>query len=198
MKIVKELNNEILNEIKYILDNDGLIIFPTDTVYGIGCNCFSKKAIKKLFINKNRSSNKPINVLTNSKEKINLVARNINIKEQDLINKYLPGDMTIILDKKDNVPNILTANLDTIGVRIPNNDIALKILEIYPYPLATTSVNISGLSPGIEVNDFLDEFKDKVDIIIDGGKSKIGVASTIVRVDNNKIKILRQGNLKVE
>ncbi len=198
MKYIKELTKNNIKEIMEVLDNDGVIIFPTDTVYGIGCNCFSTNAIKKLFSFKERDINKPINVLTDSIDKINLVARNINEKEKDLIDKYLPGDLTIILDKKEEVPDILTANLDTVGVRIPNNDIALTILSNYKYPLATTSVNISGNSPGIEVDDFIEEFKNKVDIIVDGGKSKIGISSTIVRVDNDNVNILRQGNLKVE
>jgi len=198
MILIKELTEDNLKRIKEVLDNDGIITFPTDTVYGIGCNCYSEKALKKLFSFKNRPLSKPINVLTDSVEKIKLVSSHINEKELELINKYLPGDLTIILDKKENVPDLLTANLKTIGVRIPNHIFALEILKNYPYPLATTSVNLSGESPGIEVSDFIEEFKDKVDIIIDGGKSPIGVASTIVRVENNKINILREGNLKVE
>lgn len=198
MILIKELTKENLEKINNVLNNDGIIIFPTDTVYGIGCNCYSEKALKKLFSFKNRPLSKPINVLTDSFEKIELVAENINSKEQELINKYLPGDLTIILNKKENVPDLLTANLKTIGVRIPNHPIALEILKKYRYPLATTSVNLSGESPGIEVPDFIEEFKDKVDIIVDGGKSPIGVASTIVRVENEKINILREGNLKVE
>lgn len=198
MELIKELTEENLNKIKKVLTEDGIIIFPTDTVYGIGCNCFSEKALKKLFSFKNRPLSKPICVLTDKEEKINLVAKNISKKEKELIARYLPGDLTIIFDKKEEVPPLLTANLDTIGVRIPDNEIALRILALVPYPLATTSVNISGNSPGLEVSDFLEEFKDKVDIIVDGGKSKIGVASTIIRVEDNKTKILREGHLKVE
>ena len=198
MILMKELNEVNLKEIKEVLDQDGIIIFPTDTVYGIGCNCYSIEGLKKLYSFKNRPLSKPINVLTDSYEKIKTVARSINEKEKELIEKYLPGDLTIILDKKESVPDLLTANLDTIGVRIPKHDMALMILENYPYPLATTSVNLAGESPGIEVDDFLEEFKDKVDIIVDGGKSPIGVASTIVRVENNEIRILRQGILNVK
>ncbi len=198
MIIIKELNEESMKIIRKVLDEDGIIIFPTDTVYGIGCNCFSENAIKKLFDFKERDYSKPINVLTDSVEKINLVAKSLNEIEDRLIKKYLPGDMTIILEKKNNVPSILTANLETVGVRIPNHEIALKILKESPYPLATTSVNLSGESPGLEISDFLEEFKDKVDLIVDGGKSKIGIASTIVKVEDYQIKVLRQGKLKVE
>lgn len=188
-----------LNKIKEILDNDGVIIFPTDTVYGIACNCFSEKAIKKVFDIKKRPENKPINVLSNNLDKIKLVSRNINEKEEFLINKYMPGALTIILDKNEKVSDILTAGLDTIGVRIPKNNISLRILENVSYPLATTSANISGDSAGIKISDFLKEFDGVVDAIIDGGETDLKVASTIVRVESdNKLKIIRGGTLKIK
>ena len=188
-----------LNKIKEILDNDGVIIFPTDTVYGIACNCFSEKAIKKVFDIKKRPENKPINVLSNNLDKIKLVIRNINEKEEFLINKYMPGALTIILDKNEKVSDILTAGLDTIGVRIPKNNISLRILENVSYPLATTSANISGDSAGIKISDFLKEFDGVVDAIIDGGETDLKVASTIVRVESdNKLKIIREGTLKIK
>lgn len=188
-----------LNKIKEILDNDGVIIFPTDTVYGIACNCFSEKAIKKVFDIKKRPENKPINVLSNSLDKIKLVSKNINEKEKFLIDKYMPGALTIILDKNEKVSDILTAGLDTIGVRIPKNNISLRILENVSYPLATTSANISGDSAGIKITDFLKEFDGVVDAIIDGGETDLKVASTIVRVESdNKLKIIREGTLKIK
>lgn len=188
-----------LNKIKEILDNDGVIIFPTDTVYGIACNCFSEKAIKKVFDIKKRPENKPINVLSNNLDKIKLVSRNINEKEEFLINKYMPGALTIILDKNEKVSDILTAGLDTIGVRIPKNNISLRILENVSYPLATTSANISGDSAGIKITDFLKEFDGVVDAIIDGGETDLKGASTIVRVESdNKLKIIREGTLKIK
>ena len=188
-----------LNKIKEILDNDGVIIFPTDTVYGIACNCFSEKAIKKVFDIKKRPENKPINVLSNNLDKIKLVSKNISEKEEFLINKYMPGALTIILDKNEKVSDILTAGLDTIGVRIPKNNISLRILENVSYPLSTTSANISGDSAGIKISDFLKEFDGVVDAIIDGGETDLKVASTIVRVESdNKLKIIREGTLKIK
>ena len=182
MKIYDSVNNDILKEIKQVLDNDGLIIFPTDTVYGLACNAFSEVAIKKLFLVKSRNLNKPINVLTNSISKINFATEKITKFEKELMTKYWPG--------------ILTANKNTIGVCIPNNQIALQILENYPFPLATTSVNLSGEEAGCQLSDFINIFKDKVDIIIDGGKTS-QTPSTIIKVINNKVCILRQGSLKI-
>lgn len=197
MKRYNCVDDKILSEIVDVLNNDGLIIFPTDTVYGIACNSFSDKALNKLFLAKFRSFDNPISVLTDSIDKINLVVENISNLEHKLMSKYFPGNLTIVFNKKIDVSDVLTANKTTIGVRIPNNDIALKILKAYPYPLATTSVNLAGCKAGVEVNDFIDTFKDKVDIIIDGGKTK-DIPSTIVRVDSGKINILRQGELKLK
>ncbi len=172
MKIYKEVNEKILNEIVDVLNKDELIIFPTDTVYGIACNSFSETAIKKLYLAKNRSFDKPICVLTDNITKINLVSNNISITEKELINKYFPGNLTIILDKNENVSDLLTAGKETIGVRIPDNKIALSILEKYPYPLATTSVNLAGKKEGTKVDDFIDEFRDKVSVIIESHVQK--------------------------
>ena len=186
----KELENTI-----DVLKNGGIVILPTDTVYGIACEMNNEEAIKKLFKLKVRSDDKPICVLTSSMEKIKKVAY-INGQEEKIIKKYMPGALTIILDKKENVSNILTSNLKTIGVRIPNNKILLEILNKLEFPLAVTSANISGKEAAIIIEDFINEFNNKIDIIIDGGMTKIKVASTIVKIENRKIKILRDGAIK--
>ncbi len=193
------INESELQEVKKVIANDGVIIFPTDTVYGIGCNCLSETAIEKIYDLKNRPEYKPINVLTNSIENISKVAKSLNAKEKELITNYMPGALTLILDKKDYLPKHLTAGLDTVGVRIPKDDIALKILSTVDYPLATTSANISGEKEGIEISDFLEAFAGKVDIIIDGGPTKIQIPSTIIRVeDEKKLNIIREGAIKVK
>ena len=195
-RVYNYIDEQVLDEIIDVLNNDGLIIFPTDTVYGIACNSFSDKAIKKLYEAKKRSFDKPIGVLTDSISKIKLVVDEINSYEKELIDKYFPGELTIVFNKKDSVSDILTSNKKTIGVRIPNSETALKILKACPYPLATTSVNLSGCKEGTNVEDFIDEFKNKVDIIIDSGKTS-DIPSTIVRIENNKINIIRKGNLLI-
>ena len=194
----KEIKEKELEEVKKVLKEGGIIAFPTDTVYGLACDCFNKKSIEKLYQIKERPSYKPINVLTNSVEKIYKVTEKINKKELELIGKYMPGDLTLILNKNEKVPSILTAGIDTIGVRIPDNKIALAILKNFKNPLAVTSANKSGKTSGLEVADFIDVFNNQIDIIIDGGKTKVGVSSTIVRVKEDKLKILRQGNLVIE
>ena len=132
-------------------------------------------------------------------DKIRKALENANIKPQELkiINDYMPGALTIILEKKDNISNILTSNLNTIGVRIPNNEISLKILEKQDYPLATTSANLSGNLPATRIEDLIEEFNGKVDIIIDGGITDLKISSTIVRLEDEEIKILREGSIKI-
>lgn len=193
----KGIKEKELQEVVKCLDEGGIIIFPTDTVYGIACNAYEEESIKEIFEMKHRDYTKPINVLTDSVEKIKEIAK-LSKKEQELVEKYMPGALTTILDKKESLPSILTANLDTVGVRIPNHEIALRILNSVNYPLATTSANSSGEKDGVKIEDFIEEFKGKVDYIIDGGPTKIQVASTIIRVEEEAIKILREGSIKIE
>ena len=192
----QELSEKDLSRITNILEEDGIIILPTDTVYGIACNCFSEDAIKDIYHLKKRDLKKPICVLTDSVEKIKTIADLTN-KEEELIKKNMPGALTIIVKKKENVPSVLTAGLETIGVRIPDNEIALKVLKSVPYPLATTSANESGKDAGVNAQDIM-IFDGKVDGIIEDGPTKIKEASTIIKVENDEIKVLREGSLKIE
>ena len=191
-----KINENELEQVINVINNGGVVIFPTDTVYGVAANSLDDNAIKKLFEIKGRNDNKPICVLTSTIEKINKVAY-VNNEEQKIIDKYMPGALTIILNKKENVSNVLTSNLDTIGVRIPNNKIALKILDRIDYPLATTSANISGSQAAVKLEDLIEVFDSKVDIIIDGGITDLKLSSTIVKIENNEVKVLREGTIKI-
>ena len=187
-----------LNKPADIIRNGGIVIFPTETVYGIGTNGLDENAIKKLYIAKQRPINKPISLLVNSIEMIEQITQNISELEYKLIKKFMPGPFTIILKKKDIVPNILTANGDTVGIRMPENKVALKLIEYAGVPIATPSANISGKPSGTTLDMIKKDFGEKVDYFIDGGKSKIGVASTIVQVIGGKPHILREGAILKE
>lgn len=192
----KDLTDEVIQKIKSIIEKDGIIILPTDTVYGVACNCFSEEAISEIYHLKKRDFNKPICVLTDSVEKIKTVA-DLTEKEEELIKRYMPGALTIVVKKKECVPSILTSGLDTIGVRIPDNESALKVLSSVSYPLATTSANESGKEEGIETKDIMN-YDGKVDAIIEDGSTKFRKPSTIIQVENNRIKVLREGAIKIE
>lgn len=182
-----------INELK----KGNIGIFPTDTVFGIGCDSLNIPALKKLFNIKNRDLNKPINILVSSIDMINKFVKNINNIEQTLINNFWPGALTIIFDKSDLVPNILTSNLSTIGIRMPNNKICLDIIDAYGTPIAMSSANISNNLPDNNLDSILTDFNNKVSFIINDNILNNEVPSTIVRVENNSIKILREGSITI-
>ena len=194
----KETDYTKLKEPAQIIKNGGIVVFPTETVYGIGTNGLNENPIKRLYEVKQRPLNKPISLLVNSIEMIEQITQNISELEYKLIKKFMPGPFTIILKKKDIVPNILTANGDTVGIRMPENKVALKLIEYAGVPIATPSANISGKPSGTTLDMINNDFGEKVDYFIDGGKSKIGVASTIVQVIGGKPHILREGAILKE
>ena len=190
------INKKELDQIINILENDGIIIFPTDTVYGIACNGYSEKAIKRIYEIKKRPTNKPICLLTDSLSKIHDMAETTK-KEEELIKRYMPGSLTILLNKKDVLPFVLTAGLNTVGIRIPDHEIVLTILKKCPFPLATTSANESGKIE-TEIEEIIKCFNGKVNAIIKGGTIGSQIASTIIRVENEQIKVIREGSIKFE
>ncbi len=194
---------DLLNDIDYtklkepaeLIRNGGIVVFPTETVYGIGANALNENAIKKLYDIKKRPLNKPISLLVNSIDMIEQVTKDITKLEYALIKTFFPGPLTIILKKKNIVPNIVTANQDTVGIRMPANKIAIKLINYAGVPIATPSANISGRPSGTNIKDIMEDFDGKVDYFVDEGPSKIGLASTIVQVVDGVPHILRQGSI---
>lgn len=187
-----------LKEPAKIIKEGGIAIFPTETVYGIGTNGLNEEAVKQLYEVKQRPLNKPISLLVNSIDMIEEIAKDITDIEYELIKEFFPGPLTIILNKKDVVPNILTANQDTVGIRMPANKIAIKLTDYAGVPIATPSANISGRPSGTNIKDIMEDFDGKVDYFVDEGPSKIGLASTIVKVEKGIPKILRKGAISEE
>lgn len=191
-------NCTILRKAAGIIKSGGVVIFPTETVYGIGANGLDEKAIKKLFDIKQRPLNKPISLLVSDFDMISKVAQNITNLEQRIIEAFFPGPLTIVLEKKEIVPNILTNNTNTVGIRMPEGEIARKLVGSAGVPIATTSANISGDQSGTNLGNIRPKFEDKVDYLIDGGESKIGVPSTVIRVVDDEIQVLREGSITKE
>ena len=191
----ENIDDDKLKEIAKEIKNGKIVIFPTETVYGIGTNGLDESAVKKLYLVKKRSFNKPISLLVNNINMLEAVTKNITKLEYALIEKFLPGPLTIILPKKEIVPDIVTANSNTVGIRIPENQIALKLIEYAGIPIATPSANISGKPSGTSIQDIMKDFDKGVDYFIDDGPSKIGKASTIVKVINGIPHILREGKI---
>ena len=191
-------NSKDYQKLRYsaeIIKNGGIVVFPTETVYGIGTNGLDKEAVERLYKIKERPLNKPISLLVSDYEMIEKVVKDINELEYKIMKKFFPGPLTIILNKKDIVPDIVTSGGSTVGIRMPEEEITRKLIEYAGVPIAAPSANISGKPSGIDLQEIVKEFEDKVDYYIDGGKSKIGIGSTIVKVENNTIKILREGSI---
>ena len=179
---------------KYI--NDGkLVIFPTETVYGIGADGLNEEAVRNIFVAKGRASDNPLIMHVSSIDMIRRIAYIDSKIEKDLIDNFFPGPLTIILRKKKIVPDIVSANLDTVGVRMPINDIAHDLIELSDRPIAAPSANISGRPSGTNISDIYEELGEKVSYVINGGDTNIGVESTVIRVINNEIHILRPGKI---
>lgn len=181
-----------------IIKNGGLVLFPTETVYGIGANGLNPEAVKKIYIAKGRKQDNPLILHISSMEMLSKIAINISEIEYKLMEVFWPGPFTIILERNSIVPDIVTGGLNTVGIRMPSGKIALKLIENAGVPIAAPSANISGKPSGTNISDIMDELYNKVDYIIDGGDCKIGLESTVVRVIDGIPTILRPGKITPE
>ncbi len=168
-----------------IIKKKGIVIYPTETVYGIGANIFSEDALKKVFAIKKRDTDKPVSVAVSGIKMMNDLAH-IGDKERRFIEKLLPGPVTVLLKKKEKVPDALTSGSELVGIRYPDHETTIKLIELSGVPITSTSANISGEAPPRRV----DEIKIRADYIIDGGELK-GEPSTVVDLVNRRI--IRKG-----
>ena len=190
---IYSFNKKNLEKTIKSLKQANIVGLPTETVYGLAGNAYSKKAVKKIFKLKKRPKINPLIVHYDSfKQASKDVYLNENFRK--LYKKFCPGPLTFILKKKrkSKITSLVTANLGSVAVRFPNHKVIKKILKLLDFPLAMPSANVSeNLSP-ISALDVLDEFKDKLKIIINGGNSKIGIESTVIDL-TGKPRILRPG-----
>ena len=189
--------NKIKEAAKEIVAGN-LVIFPTETVYGIGANALNDEACKNIFKAKGRAGDNPLIVHVNNFDMIKQIIEEPNELEKKLLNTLCPGPFTIILKAKSIIPKSVTAGLDTVGIRMPSNKIANKLIEYAGVPIAAPSANVSGRPSGTKIEDILKEFDGKVSTIIDDGMVDIGLESTVVRIIDNKVRILRPGKITKE
>ena len=190
----KEINSDELKQVVQALNENKIVIFPTETVYGIGGNALNEQVVEKLYQAKKREARKPISVLVKNKIAIKDIAY-VSDSVAKIVDAFMPGPLTLVLKKRDNISSVLTAGSDTVGVRIPKNKIALSILDRLNYPLATSSANISGTANSVDFAKLITEFKNDVAIFIKGDVSSDLQASTVAIVDNGKVNILREGKI---
>lgn len=182
---------EIINKCAETLKNGGMVVFPTETVYGIGVDAFDKDAIASLYEKKQRPLDKPLLMHISGIEMAKSVAV-LDDKTTELIKRYTPGPLTLVVKRREEVPEIAVASGDTVGLRFPSNKVFLEISKAFGKPIAATSANISGFKSAVNGEE-LAPVLDIADMVIDGGECELGVESTIVSLVGDKPKILRQG-----
>ncbi len=173
-----------------------LIVYPTETVYGIGADIYNESAVKNLYIAKNRPFDMPLSVAVSDKTMLESIAV-LNENADNLIKAFLPGPLTIIIKKQANVPDIVTSFSQKVGIRIPDNRFALKLIKRIG-PIVATSANLHGRPDAVDIDAAISDYGDSVDTYIDAGPCTLGKPSTIVRLMDREIEIVRQGAIPVD
>lgn len=186
---IDKVDSAIVNEAIEVLADGGIVLYPTDTVYGLAANIFDNKAVRRVFEIKKRSYLKPLSILVSDLSAINLVAR-ISNSQREIISSYLPGPYTFILNKQKIVPRAVTSGSEYVGVRIPNCRIACDMAKIFP--ITTTSANLSDREVLPTPSEILDQLNQDVDLVIDAGPIKSKRPSVIVDLTGNNPKIVRR------
>ncbi len=178
------------------LKNGGLAVFPTETVYGIGADALNEVAVRSLYEKKQRSYDKPLLMHISSLEMAEEIAI-LDDNTRELIKKYTPGPLTLVVKRKPVIPAIAVSGGDTVGLRFPSNEIFLEISKAFGRPIAATSANISG-EQSVTRTEELKSISNVADVIIDGGECELGLESTIVSLVGDRPKILRLGSFPKE
>lgn len=189
--------NQVINNTITILKSNGLVIFPSDTVYGLLCDATNEIAVKKLIEFKNRPPGKAISVFCNF-ELINKLVK-INKQQQKIIKEILPGPFTVILPSKHQVNKSLESEKGSLGIRIPTFQLIKRLIQVFEKPVTATSANLAGRPAHYSINTLLNELSDKqkklIDLMIDAGTLPRNKPSTIVDLTQSDVKILRQGDV---
>lgn len=186
-------------QIKEVLNSDGVIVFVTDTVWGLGCLPDNEKAVKKIYDIKKREAQKPLILMSSDIEHLMPYVKEFPEIAKELCDKFFPGALTLVLPKSEKTPDYVTSNLDTVGIRVPDNDVFKELCEFAKDKvLATTSANLSHEPSAKTYEQALINMQGKADLIIeDYGHVAKGLESTVVLVRNGEIKILRQGQINL-
>ena len=193
MKILKtgtdDIDDEIISQAIDVLANGGIVLYPTDTVYGLGANIFDSRAVRRVFEIKHRSLLKPLSILVSNVKAIDLVAK-VSLEQRRVIDSHLPGPYTFILNRRKIVPRVVTSGSDYVGVRVPDNEIACRLASLFP--ITTTSANLSDDDVLSTPREILEQLDCDVDLVIDVGELSSNHASKIVDLSGRNPKIIRK------
>jgi len=190
-----------IEEIKEILDNNGVIAYVTDTVWGLGCLPTSEKGVKKIYEIKRREAQKPLILMSSEAyHLLDYVKQPLSKTASKLIKEYFPGALTLVMEKSDKTPYYITSGMETVGIRVPNNPIFKEICEnITGHVLATTSANLSHQPSAKTYEQAMENMKDLADIVIpDYGYKAEGLESTVAGIFADELRIFRQGAINLD
>jgi len=189
---------DVKEDIHNIVTSGGLVVFPTETVYGIGADATNPKAVKKIFIAKGRPSDNPLIVHLADQKDLLTVVKEIPKHAYPLMEKYWPGPLTLVFQKTELIPKEVSGGLDTVGIRIPSNLIAQEVIRSAGVPICAPSANVSGKPSSTLFEHVKNDFNEKVDLMIDGGKVTIGLESTVLDITTPIPILLRPGAITKE
>lgn len=184
-----------INKAAQILISGGLVAIPTETVYGLAANALDINAVSNIFLVKGRPQDNPLIVHISDKKELYKLVLGINEIEEKLIDTFWPGPLTIIFKKSNIIPDVVTGGLDSVAIRLPENIVARSIISASGVPIAAPSANISGKPSPTKASHVYDDLDGKIPLIVDFGDCDIGLESTVVRVEGDKIRILRPGKV---
>lgn len=191
-------NDSAIRGAAEVIKRGGLVAFPTETVYGLGADAFNAAAVARIFEVKNRPRFDPLIVHVADFNCVEKITKNISPLAQKLMSKFWPGPLTLILHRKDIIPDIVTAGLSTVGIRMPNHPVALELIRSAGVPIAAPSANPFGYLSPTTAAHVTQQLGGKVDFILDSGKCFIGIESTILDLSGALPKLLRPGGIPLE
>ena len=195
---INSIKDEALTRAAEFIKNGGLVAFPTETVYGLGGDGLNSEAASKIYKAKGRPSDNPLILHINDQKMLHKIVNDVNSMAKKIMTAFCPGPITLILPKSDIVPSSVTGGLDTVAVRMPDNDIARELIRLSNTPIAAPSANISGRPSPTTAQAVYNDLHDRIDMILDGGACHFGVESTIVDCTEDVPIVLRPGAITKE
>lgn len=186
-----------IKKIVEVLRRGELIVYPTETLYGLGANALDETAVKKVYMVKKRPFDMPLSIAVSDIKMLEEVAV-VDERAEILIKRFLPGPLTILLTKKPVIPDILTSGTTEVGVRIPDHPIALTLIRKFGNPITSTSANIHSHKNPTNIDDVIRDLGDSISYYIDCGTTPIGKPSTIIQLTEDGFEIIRRGAIPVE
>ncbi|MFC1549023.1 L-threonylcarbamoyladenylate synthase [Candidatus Omnitrophota bacterium] len=194
----QNIDVDLIEQASEVIHNRGLVAFPTETVYGLGANALDPEAVTGIFEAKKRPLDDPLIVHIADMNDLNALSKDVPPAVERLLNRFWPGPLTVVLKKTEIVPDIVTTGLETVAIRMPSNPIAHKLIEVSGVPIAAPSANLFGRPSPTSASHVTDDLDGKIDVVLDGGSTEIGIESTVVEFINGEVIVLRPGGIGIE